>query len=74
MFIACNVKYLGIGKFSSLKFDTIKSKLFENENEYHNENVPPINVHLDFPKSELSPSLPPPFINLHVPRSLINNC
>jgi hypothetical protein len=30
-FIACNVKYLRLDEFSSLKFDTIKPKLFENE-------------------------------------------
>jgi hypothetical protein len=30
-YIACNVKYLRLDEFSSLKFDTIKPKLFENE-------------------------------------------
>ncbi|CAF1100558.1 unnamed protein product [Rotaria sordida] len=65
MYIACNVKYLRIDEFSSLKLDTIKPKLFENENpdEYNNENVPSINVRIDFPKSEL---LPPPIITLRI--------
>ena len=31
MYIACNVKYLRIDEFSSMKVDTIKPKLFENE-------------------------------------------
>jgi len=31
IYIALNVKYLRIDEFSSLKFDTIKPKLFENE-------------------------------------------
>ncbi|CAF2516182.1 unnamed protein product [Rotaria sp. Silwood2] len=65
MYIACNVKYLRIDEFSSVKLDTIKPKIFENENpdEYNTENVPPINVRIDFPKSELSP---PPIITLHI--------
>ena len=32
MYIACDAKYLRIDEFSSLKFDAIKPKLFENEN------------------------------------------
>jgi len=31
IYIACNAKYLRIDEFFSLKFDTIKPKLFENE-------------------------------------------
>ena len=31
MYIACNVKYLRLDEFSSLKMDAIKPKLFENE-------------------------------------------
>ena len=31
MYIACNVKYLRIDEFSSMRFDAIKPKLFENE-------------------------------------------
>ncbi|CAF4699612.1 unnamed protein product [Rotaria sp. Silwood1] len=65
MYIACNVKYLRIDEFSSLQFDTIKPTLFENENpdEDNNENVSPINLRIDFPKSELSP---PPIVTLHI--------
>jgi hypothetical protein len=32
MYVACNIKYLRIDEFSSLKFNTIKPKLFEKEN------------------------------------------
>jgi len=31
MYVACNVKNLRIDEFHSLKFDSIKPKLFENE-------------------------------------------
>jgi hypothetical protein len=76
MYVACNVKNLRIDEFHSLKFDSIKPKLFENErpgifdsfcffvknlflflDEFNDENVPPINIRIDFPKSESS-SLP----------------
>ncbi|CAM4823866.1 unnamed protein product [Rotaria magnacalcarata] len=69
MFIACNVKYLRVDEFSSLKLDSIKPKLFENESpdELNNENVPPINLRLDFPKSKESP----PTITIHLQDRLL---
>jgi len=82
LFIACNVKYLRLDEFSSLKLNSIKPKLFENErpgiidrsyfsqissfffsqDEYNNENVPPINVRIDFTKGEFPP--PPPMVTV----------
>jgi len=65
MYIACNVKNLRIDEFHSLKFDSIKPKLFDNErpDELNNENVPPINIRIDFPKDE---SNPPAIITLQI--------
>ncbi|CAF4212990.1 unnamed protein product, partial [Rotaria magnacalcarata] len=56
-------------EFSSLKLDSIKPKLFENESpdEFNNENVPPINLRLDFPKSKESP----PTITVHLQDRLL---
>ncbi|CAF1314302.1 unnamed protein product [Adineta ricciae] len=73
MYIACDAKYLRIDEFSSLKFDAIKPKLFENENpdEYNNENVPPINIRIDLPKGDSLPP-PPPTVTVQVQdRSLV---
>ncbi|CAF0787726.1 unnamed protein product [Adineta steineri] len=60
MYIACNAKYLRIDEFFALKFDTIKPKLFDNENpdEFNNEKVPPINIRIDFPKDKISSPTP----------------
>ncbi|CAF4542304.1 unnamed protein product, partial [Rotaria sp. Silwood2] len=57
IYIACNVKNLRIDEFHSLKYDSIKPKLFENEcpDEFNNENVPPINIRIDIPKGKSSP-------------------
>ncbi len=83
MYVACNVKNLRIDEFHSLKFDSIKPKLFENESpgildlfspkfffiyflfldEFNNENVPPINLRIDFPKGESSS---PPIITIKI--------
>ncbi|CAF4200456.1 unnamed protein product, partial [Rotaria magnacalcarata] len=56
---ACNVKHLRIDEFHSLKFDSLKPKLFENESpdKCNNDGVPPIDVRIDFPKGK-SNSLP----------------
>ncbi|CAF3325657.1 unnamed protein product [Rotaria socialis] len=59
LYIACNVKHLRIDEFHSLKFDSLKPKLFENESpdKCNNDSVPPIDVRIDFPKGK-SNSLP----------------
>ncbi|CAF0946667.1 unnamed protein product [Adineta steineri] len=65
MFIACNVKNLRFDEFHSFKFDSIKPKLFENESpdEFNNENVPPVNIRIDFPKGETSS---PPIVTIKI--------
>ncbi|CAF3619670.1 unnamed protein product [Rotaria sordida] len=59
IYMACNVQNLCIDEFHSLKFDSIKPKLFENESpdKLNNENAPPINMRVDFSKDKSS-SLP----------------
>ncbi|CAF3503531.1 unnamed protein product [Rotaria sp. Silwood1] len=57
IYIACSVKNLRIDEFHSLKYDSIKPKLFENESldELNNENIRPINIRIDVPKGKSNP-------------------
>ncbi|UJR30291.1 hypothetical protein I4U23_017829 [Adineta vaga] len=57
IYIACSVKNVRIDEFRSLKFDSIKPKLFDNErpDEFNDANVLPVNVRIDFPKGESPP-------------------